>query len=114
MSKFRMIGARIYVTSLLLYILFFYIYFFITKFEKTVTISDEFLQANAKSLTNMVADTKGTTYALRDVLLLWSFNTSDNIVRIAPGETYLIKGYGVRIPFLSLHPTITSVSFPPL
>ena len=108
-----MILSRIYVSSLVLYVFVFYVYFFFTKFEKRVTVSRELLRGQYKHLVNMIVDSRGENYVLKEVLLLWSFEASENIARIEPGETYMVKGYGVRVPFLALYPTITAVKSSP-
>ena len=109
----KMIPSRIYFSSLVLYVLVFYLYFFLTKFEKKITVSEELLRGQYKHLVNMIADARGEIYVLKEVLLLWSFDASENIARVEPGKTYLVKGYGVRVPFLALYPTITSVKSSP-
>jgi hypothetical protein len=114
MSKIIPLGmqSKIYLAAFILYVIGFYLYFFITKFEKTITVSEEFLIGSNKTIINIVTDKQNKAYQLKDVLLLWSFNTDRNMITLRPGETYRVKGYGIRVGFLSLYPTITSISAP--
>ena len=96
-----------------MYVLGFYLYFFLTKFEKTITVSEEFLMGINKNVLNIVVDKQHRGYLLSDVLLLWSFNTLYNMISLRPGETFRVKGYGIFVGFLGLYPTITSISLPP-
>mgnify|MGYP006086683225 CR=1 FL=1 len=105
--------GNLYLAAFVIYIISFYLYFFITKFERTITVSEELLIGINKNILNIVVDEANNTYQLKDVLLLWSFNTDTNMVNLRPGETYRVKGYGVRMGFLGLYPTIISTSTPP-
>ena len=104
--------SKLYLAAFVIYIIGFYLYFFITKFERTITVSEEFLMGVNKNVLNIVTDEANNTYQLKDVLLLWSFNTATHMLNLRPGETYRVKGYGVRVGFLGLYPTITSTSTP--
>lgn len=104
--------SKIYLGAFIVYVIGFYLYFFITKFEKTITVSEELLIGANKTTINIVTDKQNNAYELKDVLLLWSFNTDRNVITLRPGETYRVKGYGIRLGFLRLYPTITSISSP--
>ena len=87
----------------------FYFYFFVTKFTKTITVKDEFVEGQYRSIINIISDTENNVYQIKNKTLLLKFNASELLSKIENGKSYQIKGYGLRIPFLNLYPNITEV-----
>jgi hypothetical protein len=83
-----------------------------TRFERTITIdsTNTFGSGGGRSLrvNNMVTDKEGRTYAIRNVLLLLHFRAAEVQAKLKTGQTYTVRGYGLRVPFLGLYPTITA------
>jgi hypothetical protein len=83
-----------------------------TRFERTITIdsTNTFGSSSGRSLrvNNMVTDKEGRTYMIHNVLLLLHFRAAEVQAKLKTGQTYTVRGYGVRVPFLGLYPTITA------
>lgn len=87
---------------------------YVSQFEKVITVktkSNFATRAGSKknSMQNIIMDTQGKVYSFSDSLIFWSFKTTNNYIKIKEGETYKIKGFGIRFPFFSMYPTIYSV-----
>ena len=93
------------------YVAVYYTYYFSTKFERTITVSEEFLKSMATQYTmNIVSDTNGRVYELNNSYVLLKFKTAELMAVLKPGKTYHVKGYGVRIPLLNFFENIYSAS----
>lgn len=102
------VRARVYVWWLIAYLVIFYAYYFITKFEKTINVRQEILLGEPRGALNLVED-KGPNrdlYKVHNNWLLLHFNAAELSALIEEGGVYKIKGYGVRVPFLGLYPCI--------
>ena len=82
---------------------------YVSQFEKVITVktkSNFATGAGSKknSMQNIVMDTQGKVYSFSDSLIFWSFKTTNNYIKIKEGETYKIKGFGIRFPFFSMYP----------
>lgn len=102
----------IYLLLFVLYIILFYIYYFTTKFEKTITVKSEFMKGDTlekNRLNNYVSDVNNTVYKLQNHYLLWQFTTTNNISILEKNKTFKIRGYGIRVGFLGLYPNIIYV-----
>jgi hypothetical protein len=84
-----------------------------TRFERTITIdsTNTFGSGGVRHVrvNNMVTDKEGRTYMIRNVLLLLHFRAAEVQAKLKTGQTYTVRGYGVRVPFLGMYPTITTV-----
>lgn len=99
--------ARVYLLWFLIYLVIFYAYFFMTKFEKTIHVRQEILLGEPRGAINLVENTETRElYRIHNTWLLLHFNAAELSALMEEGGTYKIKGYGVRIPFLGLYPCI--------
>jgi hypothetical protein len=48
-------------------------------------------------------------YKVRNVLFLLQFRAAEVKAALKVGETYTVRGYGIRVPILGLYPTIYAV-----
>ena len=87
----------------------FYFYFFLTIFTKTITVKDEFIEGQYRSVINIISDSENNVYQIKNKLLLFKFNASELLAKIESGKSYQIQGYGLRIPFFNLYPNIVEV-----
>lgn len=87
----------------------FYFYFFLTKFSKIITVKDEFIEGQYRSIINIISDTENNVYQIKNKALLLKFNASELLSKIESGKSYQVQGYGLRIPFLNLYPNIIEV-----
>lgn len=82
-----------------------------TRFERVITVNKNLTYGSGSgrsiSVNNMVSDKEGRVYRVRNVLLLLHFTAAEVQAILQEGQTFKIKGYGLRIPFLGLYPTIT-------
>ena len=85
------------------------IYFLMSRFEKTITVSTKFNFGMRKSNQNFISDTNETIYRVSDSLFGWYFKSVEDYSRIKEGVKYKITGYGYRVGFLNMYPRITSV-----
>ncbi len=87
----------------------FYFYFFLTKFSRIITVKDEFIEGQYRSIINIISDTENNVYQIKNKALLLKFNASELLSKIESGKSYQVQGYGLRIPFLNLYPNIIEV-----
>lgn len=99
---------KFYVYSAILYVVVFYIYFFITKFKRIITVKDDFVIGLNKNVFNVLSDTHNNIYVIDNRYLLLHFDAVEILANIEKGRTYTITGYGLRIPFLNLYENIIS------
>jgi hypothetical protein len=97
----------IYAYIILLSVTLFYIYFFFTKFEKTIRIKSRFMYGSPEFIDNMIYDTRKNVYTVRNNALLFAFKAAELLVSLEDNKEYTIRGYGRRIPFLGLYQNIT-------
>ena len=85
------------------------IYFLMSRFEKTITVSTKFNFGMRKSNQNFISDTNENIYRVSNSLFGWYFESVEDYARIKEGVKYKITGYGYRVGFLNMYPRITSV-----
>jgi len=56
-----------------------------------------------------IISTDNKIYNIVDVWWKGEFNNADDYAQMNVGKTYRVKGYGIRVPFLSIHYKIYSV-----
>ncbi len=78
-----------------------------TRFEKTITVRTNMAHGSGRATRNMVSDNDGNTYKVENVILLLHFDSAELQAKLMPGNTYKVKGFGLRIPFLGMYPIIT-------
>jgi hypothetical protein len=104
---------RFLVIALFLIILFHIALLLFTRFERQITVKTNTVfgsgSGRALSVSNMVSDEQGHVYKVQNVLLLLKFRAAETQAALKPGETFTVRGYGLRIPWLGLYPTIYEV-----
>jgi hypothetical protein len=85
-----------------------YIFYpFLTYFERIITIKDKSVYTPGRI--NTVNDNNNNVYAVSNSPILLHFTSAELFYRINQGETYRIKGYGFRVPFLQMYPNVVGV-----
>lgn len=79
---------------------------FFTRFTKTITVSEKYVNPNGRKSHYTFTDTQGETYRLVDSFLLFEFNSADDYANLHPGNTYTISGYWFRFPMMSWFPLV--------
>lgn len=102
---------KFYLYTAIAYIILFYLYFFFTKFTRTITVKDDLIVGvNKKNIMNVIYDTDNNIYIIDNRYLLLQFDAVETITKIEKNKSYLVTGYGMRIPFLELYENIISVT----
>lgn len=100
---------KYYLFTLILYLIIYYVYYISTKFQKTITIKDNRIMNINKQVYNFVIDTNDDVYVIDNRYALLHFDAVNVMTNIENNKTYLVSGYGVRIPFLELYPNILKI-----
>ena len=98
-----------YIYILLAFILINVLYVWLTPFEKMVIINSKSEYASGKYLYNTVSDKTDKVYQVANSWPLLHFTSAEVFLKIEEQKQYKIKGYGIRVPILSLYPNITSI-----
>ena len=85
------------------------ILFYNTEFEKEITIKEKYVANNNNNFYYYVISDDNKIYNITDVWFKGEFNNADDYAKLNVGKTYRVKGYGIRVPFLSIHYKIYSV-----
>jgi len=85
------------------------ILFYNTEFEKEITIKEKYVANNNNNFYYYVISNDNKIYNITDVWFKGEFNNADDYAKLNVGKTYRVKGYGIRVPFLSIHYKIYSV-----
>lgn len=84
-----------------------------TRFERKITIESNTTfgagGGRSVSVSNMVSDKQGRVYKVRNVPLLLQFRAAEVQAALKAGETYTVRGYGIRVPIIGMYPTIYAV-----
>ena len=107
MSKTLEMWGKIYTGAFVAYAVIFYVYFFFTRWTKTIQVNEEFLMGQSRSVANHVVDQKGDVYVIRNSPLVLHFKAAEVAAKIVDFKEYKVKGYGLRLPILGLFPVIT-------
>ncbi|QOI90244.1 hypothetical protein QKU58_gp087 [Pyramimonas orientalis virus] len=97
---------KFYIYFAILYIILFYFYFFFTKFNRQITVKDDFIVGTNKQLLNIISDTNNNLYIINNRTLLFRFDAAEILSKLEKKRTYSITGYGMRVPFLDLYENI--------
>ena len=101
---------KFYLYVAIIYSVTFYLYFFFTKFNRTITVKEDFIIGSNKQILNLIHDTNDNLYLVDNKLMLLNFNAAEILAKIEKGKKYNITGYGFRVAFLDLYENITSCS----
>jgi hypothetical protein len=108
-SKESQMWLRVFFFIVVVY----YTYVGTTSFTRTIDVAQhiDYVSGIGRMLyaSNMIVDTNNVVYEVSNSILLLKMNAAENIAQLKPGSKYVVKGYGVRVPVLSLYPVITQV-----
>ena len=82
----------------------------LTRFEKTITVSEKYIKPGRKTTHYRIIDNKKNTYEIVDSIFLLEFNSADDYAEMKEGQTYKVNGYWFRLPLLSWFPKIYKFS----
>ena len=106
--------AQLWIRIVVLILVVYYTYVGTTSFTRTIEVAQhiDYVSGIGRMLyaSNMIVDTNNNVYEVSNSLLLLKMNAAENIANLKPGSKYIVKGYGVRVPILSLYPVITQVA----
>ena len=86
------------------------IYPIATSFKKTITIKKKYTRTRGRNGDSyFVVDNNNTIYQVNNLLYNLDFNRAEDWNLLEEGKTYKIKGYGFRMGFLDMYPTISSI-----
>ena len=114
MNKETKIQVKLYALFVAVFVVMFYGYYAYTRFQnREITIDDQLLKTSlsGERSSNLVSDTDGTIYKVSNAPLVLHFRSAEvlNTLNNKSGRTFLVSGYGTRVPVLGLYPMITSV-----
>ena len=95
----------LYISTLMITV--FYVYYFLTKFERTIKIKQLYLFGERQITSNMVSDYENKIYKINNQPLLLNFDSAETLSKLYEKKNYKIHGFGIRVPFLSLYENIT-------
>nr|QKF94890.1 hypothetical protein Fadolivirus_2_4 [Fadolivirus 2] len=88
------------------------VYSYGTRFEKRITIDDKFERIignqNSTKQVFSISDKENNIYKVVPSFWYWKWYSTETWNNFKKGETYDIKGYGVRYGPLSIYPNIIS------
>lgn len=90
--------------------LFTFILYTSTKFEKKITIKEKYMRGYRRQGDYFIVDTDNNVYRLADLWFIGEFDRGDDYAKIEDGKTYVIKGYGKRIPVISMFPRVYDIA----
>ena len=86
------------------------IYVFMTPFERSIKVQEKFGYASGKYMTNTIYDTDGRAYQVTSSWPLLHFKGPEVWMHIEKGKTYVVRGNGLRVPFLGWYPNIVAAT----
>ena len=111
MNKATKAQIKLYTVFVAVFVVMFYGYYAFTRFEnKEITIDDQLLKASMSGdrSSNLVSDTDGVVYKVSNAPLVLHFRSAEVLNTLnKSGRTFLVSGYGARVPVLGLYPMIT-------
>ena len=77
--------------------------------ETTITVSEKEVVHSEHSSTYLIYTEEGEVLENSDLFLYGKYNSSDFQAKLKEGETYKVKLYGWRVPFLSWYRNIVEI-----
>lgn len=113
MNKQTNTNIKLYALFVAVFVVMFYGYYTYTRFQnKAIIIDDQLLKTSlsGERSSNLISDTDGTIYKVSNAPLVLHFRSAEvlNTLNNKSGRTFLVSGYGIRVPVLGLYPMITS------
>jgi len=87
------------------------IYYYVTRFNKTVVVKkvyDYNKSRNSRGL--MFEDTESNIYTVNNLWFKGEYDSMEDWNKLSVGGTYLIEGYGKRIPILNMYPRVYKIT----
>ena len=109
-SNTNLIVLIIIIILVLIFISFDIILYNTTHFEKKITIQDKYTRYRNKSSNYNLVDIDNNIYKVDNLWFRGDFNRADEYVKTHIGKTYLVKGYGKRVPFLAMYKKIYDIT----
>ena len=89
------------------------IYIFSTTFEKTIIINQKYTgtSGNRKRVSTkyMITDTDNNVYIVSNSIFYLKWDSAERWSTMKEGNSYKISGFGKRISFLQMYPTIMNI-----
>jgi hypothetical protein len=89
------------------------IYHYGTVFEKTIIVDSKYDRASGNNnniyTSYMLCDKDNNIYSVNRSLYWLSFDNAEKWNKVKENKKYQIKGYGFRIPILSLYPNLIDI-----
>lgn len=83
------------------------IYSYSTQFTKKITIKNlTYFRSSSKNSHNLISDENNNIYEISNSIWYMFFTSAELYSSLKDNETYIIKGYGLRIPLLGFYPII--------
>ena len=99
---------HMYVILIVLFFVSSAIYSYATYFTKTITVKEKDSLRGGKYGQNVISDTDGNIYTITNTIFYLFYTSTELYTELAENKKYQISGYGYRIPFLGLFPSIIS------
>lgn len=77
-----------------------------TGFENTITIKDKYTRYRRKGSNYNIVDSDNNIYQIGNLWFKGDFNRVDDYAKINIGDTYIVKGCGIRVPILDWYKQI--------
>ena len=101
-------STNIYFGFIILFFVSSAVYSYATYFTKTITIKEKDSLRGGKYGQNVISDADGNIYTITNSMFYGFFTSTELYTKLAENKKYQIGGYGYRIPFLGLFPSIIS------
>ena len=86
------------------------IYYNVTYFEKTVFIKKKYLRTRGREGDwYMIVDNENNIYRVQNLWWKFDFNRAEDYNILEEGNSFKVKGYGIRFGALDMYPNIYSV-----
>jgi hypothetical protein len=80
--------------------------YYMTQFEKVITIKDKYTRYRRRGSNYNIVDANGHIYQVDNLWFKGDFNRSNDYVALAVGGTYRVKGYGYRFGMMDSYQKI--------
>ena len=74
-------------------------------FKDTITVARTYTAGRNNNF--FVVSSEGRVYRYGNDIFRWDWDAAEEWSKLSPGKTFRVRGYGVRIQFLGMFPTIT-------
>ena len=113
MDNFDYVFLKISIGIIIVIVVFNIILFYNTEFEKEITIKEKYIATSYSRYSStpnyFIVASDNKTYNIVNLWWKGEFDNSDDYAKLNVGETYHVKGYGMRVPLLSMYYNIYSV-----